>query len=113
MIAAFEHNALGVTAGRQQCRLHAFGLLHQMREVLIAVSDKKRWRLMLDTIDRAGALLVTRRAEETRACAQAGLRSEIVHARNRQAAADHIAGQAGAGLPVAAHRKQGGVVSAC
>src|SRR5271167_4536630 len=83
-----------------------------MREVLVAMSDKEWRRLVLDTIDRAGEMFVARRAEEARPRAQAGLRSEIVHARNRQTAADHVARQAGAGLPVAAHREQGGVVPA-
>src|SRR5271169_1050005 len=80
-----------------------------MREILVAMSDKERRRLVLDTVDRAGEIFVARGAEEARPRAQAGLRSEIVHARNRQAAANHVARQTGGGLPVAAHREQGGV----
>src|SRR6185295_14388339 len=69
MVTPLEHDPGDVAAGFRQRTLHFLGLPHEMREVLAAMGDQERRRLVLDVVQRAGRALaaIARWPEKARA----------------------------------------------
>src|SRR6185312_8795804 len=90
------------------------GLPHEMREVLAAMGDQERRRLVVDVVQRAGRALAAtiRWPEKARADREATALGEVEDARYGQTAANHVARESECRLPVTAHGQQRRVVPA-
>src|SRR6202035_4591222 len=89
MISSLKHKTLDVPACGAQRGLHANRLGHEMRKILAAMSDQERTGFPRDIGDRTRRAFASRfsGSQEAWPHLEVGLRTEIEHTRDRQAAA--------------------------